>query len=132
MLALARNYGKGMVFLKEIAAEEDISEKYLSQLIIPLRSIGLVASSRGAYGGYQLAKSPEEITLKDIMEVMEGFQISDCLGNGGTCERVGFCPAREVWKELSERIAETLASFSLDRLLRMGAEKRENTLNQNI
>ncbi|MGZ6292050.1 MAG: RrF2 family transcriptional regulator, partial [Syntrophales bacterium] len=50
MVALALNYGKGLVFLKDIAKGENISEKYLSQIIIPLRGVGLVNSSRGAYG----------------------------------------------------------------------------------
>ncbi|MCG6537355.1 MAG: Rrf2 family transcriptional regulator, partial [Syntrophales bacterium LBB04] len=56
MVALALNYGKGLVFLKDIAKGENISEKYLSQIIIPLRGVGLVNSIRGAYGGYSLSK----------------------------------------------------------------------------
>ncbi|MCF8054347.1 MAG: Rrf2 family transcriptional regulator [Deltaproteobacteria bacterium] len=130
MIALARNYGQGMVFLKDIAAEEAISEKYLSQIIIPLRSMGLVVSTRGAYGGYRLAKPPVEITLKDIIEVIEGLQIIDCLKNSTACERISVCPTREVWQELSDKIAETLASFSLDELAQTGTEKMKNATKQ--
>ena len=72
MLALAKNYGKEPVYLKDIAKQEDISEKYLSLLIMPLRRIGLVNSVRGAYGGYNLARDPKEITLKEIVVVLEG------------------------------------------------------------
>ena len=67
MLELAGNYGKGQVLLKDIARNEGISEKYLSLIIIPLRTAGLVQSTRGAHGGYSLAKPPGEITLKDIV-----------------------------------------------------------------
>ena len=63
MLVLARNYGEGTIYLKEIAKSEEISEKYLSQIIIPLKWVGLVKSIRGAHGGYALAKSPSNITL---------------------------------------------------------------------
>ena len=56
MLALAKNYGQGSVFLREVAKSEEISEKYLSQIIIPLRGTGLVSSSRGVHGGYTLSK----------------------------------------------------------------------------
>src|SRR4030042_2084260 len=68
MLALAKNYGKEPVYLKDIAGEEDISEKYLSLIIVPLRGIGLVISVRGAYGGYNFARDPQEILLKEFVE----------------------------------------------------------------
>ncbi|MGD0280318.1 MAG: Rrf2 family transcriptional regulator, partial [Smithella sp.] len=64
MVALAVNYDKGPVFLKDVAKGENISEKYLSLIIIPLRRIGLVNSIRGAHGGYLLAKDPSQITMK--------------------------------------------------------------------
>ena len=72
MLELASNYGKGTLFLREISHRQSISEKYLSNIIIPLRSAGFVSSIRGAYGGYKLAKSPAEITLKDVIKLLEG------------------------------------------------------------
>ena len=64
MMVLARNYGKGPIYLKDIAKEEEISEKYLGQIIIPLRGAGLVLSSRGSHGGYMLAREPSEINLE--------------------------------------------------------------------
>lgn len=63
MLDLALNYGKGAKVLKDLAQKEGISEKYLSQIISPLKSKGLVSSGRGAHGGYVLAKAPNEITV---------------------------------------------------------------------
>ncbi len=74
MLALADHYGMGTLYLKDIAAAEEISEKYLSLLVIPLKSAGLIHSIRGAHGGYTLAKAPSQINLGEIMEALEGAQ----------------------------------------------------------
>jgi Rrf2 family protein len=88
MVALALDYDKGLVFLKDIAKRENISEKYLSQIIIPLRGVGLLSSSRGAYGGYSLAKDPSHITMKEIMDVLEGdFSLVDCVNDPSKCPR---------------------------------------------
>ncbi len=63
VLELTLNFDRGTIFLKDITKKEEISEKYLSHLVIPLRASGLISSSRGAHGGYKLAKSPSQITL---------------------------------------------------------------------
>lgn len=72
MMALAKKEGEGPTSLKSIAQEYNLSEHYLEQLIAPLRNATLVKSVRGAYGGYKLAKQPEEITAGDIIRVLEG------------------------------------------------------------
>lgn len=72
MMELSNRYGDGPVSLKSIAQRHDLSEHYLEQLIAPLRNAGLVKSIRGAYGGYVLSKSPEEITSGDVIRVLEG------------------------------------------------------------
>jgi len=72
MVALALNYGQGSALLKDVARHEGISEKYLGQIIIPLKSAGLVVSQRGAHGGYSLARPPDAITVKDVVEAIEG------------------------------------------------------------
>lgn len=72
MIALAKKYGDGPISLKSIAREHDLSEHYLEQLIAPLRNAGLVRSVRGAYGGYMLTRTPEEITAGDVIRVLEG------------------------------------------------------------
>jgi Rrf2 family protein len=81
MLTLAVHYDRGPMYLKDIAEAEEISEKYLSLLVIPLRQAGLIHSIRGAYGGYSLAKDPSQINLGEIVEVLEGDSIVDCLKN---------------------------------------------------
>jgi Rrf2 family protein len=128
MLALARNYGQGFVFLKDVAKGEDISEKYLSQIIIPLRGAGLVSSSRG----YTLAKSPAEITLRQIVEPFEGDCLVDCVNNPAACPRVPTCASRDVWTLLGGKISETLSGITLEQLLHRDQDKMEHSNSQNI
>jgi Rrf2 family protein len=132
MLALARNYGQGFVFLKDVAKGEDISEKYLSQIIIPLRGAGLVSSSRGVHGGYTLAKSPAEITLKQIVEPFEGDCLVDCVNNPAACSRVLTCASRDIWTLLGGKISETLNAITLEQLLHRDQDKMEHSNSQNI
>src|SRR5690625_1098677 len=72
MIELARKYGEGPISLKSIDDDKNLSAHYLEQLAAPLRNAGLIRSVRGAYGGYILAKEPEDITAGDIIRVLEG------------------------------------------------------------
>jgi len=118
MLELALNYNKGYNFLKNIARKEDISEKYLSHLVIPLKARNLIVSSRGAHGGYRLAKSPSDITVKDIVQTLEGdISLVECVNNPSVCKRIASCVTRDVWEILDEKISETLSSITLKDLL---------------
>lgn len=133
MVALALNYGKDPVFLKDIAKAENISEKYLSLIIIPLRGGGLVNSIRGAHGGYNLAKEPSRITLKDIMDVLEGdCSLVDCVKNPSSCSRVPICASHDIWEIIGNKISETLSSINLEMLVKMNQEKAGNTMMQYI
>ncbi len=132
MLVLARNYGKGNTFLKEIAREEDISEKYLSLIIIPLKGVGLVNSVRGASGGYTLARDPSQITLKDIVDVLEGDCLVDCLKDPKSCSRVSTCASHDIWAMLGGKISETLSGITLEQLVRMNQDKWEKSVSPSI
>ena len=132
MLALARNYGKGNTFLKDIAHEEDISEKYLSLIIIPLKGVGLVSSVRGSSGGYALAKEPSQITLKDIVDVLEGDCLVDCLKDPKVCPRVSTCASHDIWALLGGKISETLNGITLAQLVIMNKEKMERAISPSI
>ena len=124
MLSLAESWEKGPIFLKDIAREEQISEKYLSLIIIPLRTKGLVNSMRGAHGGYTLAKSPESITLEQIVEAIEGKpSLVDCIANATLCPRADQCATREIWELLGDKISETLESINLEQLIQKKKEK---------
>lgn len=114
MLDLASHFGEGPVILKQISQREEISEKYLWQLINPLKSVGLVRATRGAHGGYVLAKTPSEITVKDILQVVEGsLCIVECVEKPSTCKRSSFCVARDLWGEASKTLSEKLEETTL-------------------
>ncbi len=132
MLSLALNYGKGTVFLKDIAKREGISAKYLSLIIIPLRGVGLVNSSRGAYGGYNLAREPSKITVKEIVDVLEGDCLVNCIKDSSACSRIATCAARDIWVLLGGKISETLESINLEKLAHMSMEKAGNSLSHQI
>jgi len=118
MLELALNFEKGTVFLKDIAKKEEISEKYLSHLVIPLRASGLISSSRGAHGGYRLAKFPSQITLKEIVQTLEGgISCVECVENPSVCPRVSKCATRSIWEKLDEKISDELSSVTLAHLM---------------
>jgi len=118
MLDLALHNGEGPVLLKDIARRQGISEKYLWNLINPLKTVGLVQSIRGAHGGYKLAKKPSEISLKDIMRVLEGpLCLVDCVENPLTCERSPTCITRDVWCEASESFLKTLEAMTLEKMV---------------
>lgn len=126
MLRLALSYNNGPVFLKDIAREENISEKYLSQLVIPLKTNSLIFALRGAHGGYQLSKPPSQITLKDIVQALEGhLSPVECVQNPSICSKANDCSVRDVWENLYEKIADTLDSTTLKELLEV--EKLKQT-----
>jgi Rrf2 family protein len=121
MVELARNYGKGFIQLGEIAKEQDISIKYLEQIMIPLRKARYVEGVRGAKGGYKLARPPEEVTVGEIMALMEdGKSIVGCSENPSICERSGACVTRDLWKETAEVMYEHLNAVTLADLLKRG------------
>jgi Rrf2 family protein len=124
MGALARNYGKGPVLLKDVAKTEEISEKYLGQIIIALKSGGLVKSFRGAHGGYALDREPSKITLQEVVGLQEGdLSLVDCVKKSSSCKRSPHCGSQEIWCKLSENISQTLGSFTLEDLMRMQDHK---------
>lgn len=126
MYELARNYGKSPVILKEIAQLQGISEKYLSKLVIPLKGAHLVNSSRGAHGGYTVAREPSSINLREIVEILEGdITPVECVKNEEVCSRVRVCPSRDIWCRLDRAISGFLEGITLDELVKDGAEKTE-------
>jgi len=124
MVGLALHYGNGPSFLKDVAKAEEIPQKYLTQLVIPLKAKGLLSATRGAHGGYALARHPKEITLKEIVEVLEGDLMPiDCSKNVHECRRVSLCVTRDVWAQVSAKIAQTLKAITLEDLVRKYRKK---------
>jgi Rrf2 family cysteine metabolism transcriptional repressor len=125
MVVLGSHYGKGPIELREIAKQEDISLKYLEQVIIPLRTGGLVKSIRGSKGGYSLAKPPSEICLNDLIEILEGpLNLVDCLRDSKSCQRASLCATRDVWKEVSEALEKIFLSTTLEDMVNRSMEKK--------
>ncbi len=133
MLDLACNFGKGPVLLKDIAERQEISLGYLEHLVPFLKTAGLVNSTRGARGGYTLARRPSRITLKEVLRVMEGpFSPAKCIDSPSVCRRVGSCVTREIWKELGETISDFLESITLKAMVKKEKDKEEGSLSYNI
>jgi len=124
MVELGLNYGKKPIFLKDIARRENISEKYLSIIVIRLRGAGLVSSVRGVNGGYNLAKDPVEITLIEVVTVLEGnCHLVHCVKNSSACSRATQCASRDLWILVCDSITETLGSVTLDWLIKKQRQK---------
>ena len=133
MINLGLHYGKDPVLLRDIAAEEGISEKYLSQIIISLKSAGFVNSFRGAHGGYTLSRSPSRITVNDIVEVLEGkIDLAGKVKNPDEYSRVSACVAKDLWSELNRKISETLKKITLADLIKRYEEKQVSGVMYNI
>ncbi|MBF0253039.1 MAG: Rrf2 family transcriptional regulator [Candidatus Omnitrophica bacterium] len=130
MVNLAANYRKGQTLLKDIAENEEISEKYLSQIVLLLKSQGLVNSFRGAKGGYTLAKNPREITLKEIYEAIDGqIELVECVNDALKCNRSAKCVTSSLWKSLGAGIAIILGTTTLNDLAKNVKIESEKQIN---
>ncbi len=118
MVFLAQHAGEGPQTLKAVA-DFGLPEQYLEQLLGSLRRRGLVTTARGAQGGYQLSRAPEEITLLDIMDATEGpLTLSECVsGDERACPRGGRCPSKGALEYLTDSINRLFASMTLQDLL---------------
>ncbi|MDI6799955.1 MAG: Rrf2 family transcriptional regulator [Actinomycetota bacterium] len=129
MIELALNYGCKPLLLREIANRQDISEGYLEHILPLIKKAGLVGAVRGANGGYFLAKSPNDISLGDIIRASEGnLAIVDCVLNAKICERNEGCVARDMWKEINDKINDILDSFSLQEIVDRDLSKNDNMI----
>jgi Rrf2 family protein len=129
MIELALHYDQGPQHLKEIARRQEISEKYLEQIMRQLRAQGYVNSKKGSCGGYFLAKPPREITVYDLVQAMEGpLVLVACIDNPQACSRLNICAARDVWSRFNDHIARELSSTTLADLAR---EQKNKYLSSN-
>lgn len=117
MFDLAMHSGDAAIALKSVAQREKISEKYLEHLFSSLKKAGLIHSVRGAQGGYRLARSPEEITLGDIIRVLEGPVVpAECAVESGaneSCHRSSECAMRSIWCRIRDEINGILDGITL-------------------
>ena len=114
MLDLAAHHDQGPTPLRAIAKRQDLSVKYLEQLIIPLKAAGFIRSVRGARGGYTLAQAPDRISVGEIIEILEGgLSLVDCVEDPKFCRREKECPTKDIWLRMSGRLMEELSALSL-------------------
>jgi Rrf2 family protein len=117
MTELAKSYGQRTMSLSEIAGVEHVPAGYLEQLAIPLRRAGLIQGTRGAHGGYQLAKRPEDLTVGAVVRALEGpVAPVECLlleYIPGSCTREPVCLSRSVWQRVKESVDSVLDSITL-------------------
>ena len=133
MLDIALHCAEGPVPLRAISKRQDITEKYLWHLINPLKSAGLIESTRGAKGGYVLAKPLNKISIKEIVRSLEGpLTLVDCIEKPKGCSRSQYCVARDVWKEVADKISETLESMTLKDIVERHHNKAEAAVTYNI
>lgn len=118
MVQLGRHFGAGPASLAEIAAEEDLPRAYLEQLVTSLRAAGLVVSTRGARGGYELARPPHDIGMGDVLRALEGpiapmFCASDDPVHATACDRSARCTVNVLWVRVRDAISGALDSMTL-------------------
>ena len=126
LLELALRQRESPVLLKNIARSQQISLPYLEHLITPLIAGGIMRSTKGPKGGVSLAKTPEEIKLSEVVQLLEGSVAPvECVNDPGICNRSKFCVTRDVWSELKGVIDEVLESTTLQDLVERHRKKEQ-------
>ena len=124
LMDLALHQSEKPRLIRDIAKSQQISEKYISRLVIALRRAGMIRSVRGVNGGFHIAMKPEEITLLDVIEVMEGpLSIVDCVSAPGKCGQSANCAPREIWSKLNENIRDLMRQTTLADILTSYAKR---------
>lgn len=117
---IARNYGARLTKRKEINHNGEISDSYLEDLLVALKNGGLLFTSRGSKGGYDLARSPSKITMLDIITSQEGSLVPvKCLIDSGYCHSADFCPTKKIWEIFYEAIKNSLISITLQDVIEL-------------
>ncbi|HQL49700.1 MAG: Rrf2 family transcriptional regulator [Kiritimatiellae bacterium] len=119
LMDIALHQSQGAVTLNDIAKRQRISVKYLWQVINPLKTAGFLSVTRGAKGGYVLARRPDEIDLFEIVTILEGeVSLVDCLHKNETCEMRDACVARSVWMDVNRVVEKALKKVKLSDVLK--------------
>lgn len=120
MVDLVINSKENNISLKSISQRQGISMNYLEQIISLLKKAGYVRSTRGAKGGYSLAKSPKDISVGDVLRALEGdLNPVDCalVNEGKKCDEADYCITKVVWKKISDSINDVVNNMSLQDLV---------------
>ncbi|MDO8490624.1 MAG: Rrf2 family transcriptional regulator [Dehalococcoidia bacterium] len=129
LLNIAARQGEGPVLLKDVARQEAIPEQYLEQVVAPLRIAGLVKSQRGPGGGFTLARPPSEVTLGDVVQILEGScYLVNCVDAPETCVRSAGCVTRDLWQEMGLAMRKVLQSVTLQDLVDRQRDKHHGSM----
>jgi len=124
MLDIALTSSGQPVPLRDVAERQDISDKYLEQIVTQLSRAGLVRSVRGAGGGYLLTRAPEEYTVGEILRVLEGSLAPVvCAEEGCICDRIDQCVTVEVWTKIRQAVNQVVDGMTLGDLVTRYQEK---------
>jgi Rrf2 family protein len=129
MTNLAHHFHNGneSIILKQVSEEEDISIRYLEQIIIPLKIARLVKSIRGAGGGYILARHPSDIKLREVLLSLEGSCcLVECVDDEDYCDKIKECAAYDIWKGASDLLKDYFENTTLEDLLNISKKKKSS------
>ena len=128
MLDIAQHDKGEPVRIKDISARQDISLKYLEQIVSALVRANYLQSIRGPQGGYHLVRKPDEYTIGDILRATEGsLACVECLSTEyNYCERAGNCVTVRLWRELDEAISSVVDKYTIEDLMNWSAESYDN------
>lgn len=127
MLDLALCDGEVAIPLRDVAERQEISDKYLEQIVTQLARGGLVRSVRGAGGGYLLTRKPEEYSVGEILRQLEGSLAPvSCVNGGACCERVDQCVTVELWQQIQAAVDGVVDNVTLADLVKRYHEKNPN------
>ena len=133
LVELAKNQGKGPVQISAISQRQQISVKYLEQLMRPLKKAKLVASVRGPKGGHKLDKNPAHITLGEVVRLLEGqSDLVRCVNSPEECAMADNCRVRSVWQEATQALYESLDSTTIADLVDITCPDEDDTAKVDI
>lgn len=121
LVDIAVHSEEGPVAISVISVRQNVTVRYLEQLLPKLKKTGIIKSIRGAQGGYLLSADPESVSVGDVLRILEGdMNLVDCaglIGQGEECKGSKYCVTKTVWKRINDSIQETVDSISLRELM---------------
>ncbi len=134
LIDLAVHSEREPVSISSISARQNISERYLEQLVGKLKRAGIVKSVRGVQGGYQLAKEAEDISVGEVLRALEGsLEAVECPGlkEEQGCEEADFCVTKYVWKRINDSITNAVDEITLKQLVTESKKVNHKMKNRN-
>ena len=128
MIDLAQHYGEGPIQSGEIAARQEIPEPYLDQLLALLRRAGLLRSVRGPKGGHALSRPPDDVTLAEVVAVLEGSLAPVPCLDDDDCSLLAVCAQREVWREIEQATQRILNQTTIAELARRQSRREARAM----